>query len=285
MKLSSNFIFFHDSFGLKKTIDIFADAGFEGIDFNNDVKQYHDDTHSKAFYEEIKKYALDKGISFYQTHSPFLGHITDENNFNEHFNNTVKAMEYSSYLGAEMTVIHPIRHVDISDPAEHFDALYEYNMKFYKELIPYAEEYNVKIAIENIKGTITQKPIDLLNLLKDLNSEAFVVCYDVGHDNISGQNPSESIMKLGSTIACTHIHDNNGDGDHHTLPFYGNIDFEAVMKAFAKIGYEGNLNYEAGCFIKNLPDALKIDAAEFMVKTGNYLIDRFKFYKKVGFDN
>ena len=111
------------------------------------------------------------------------------------------------------------------------------------------------------------------------------MCYDVGHDNISGQNPSESIMKLGSTIACTHIHDNNGDGDHHTLPFYGNIDFEAVMKAFAKIGYEGNLNYEAGYFIKNLPDALKIDAAEYMAKTGKYLIERFNFYKKVGFNN
>ena len=37
MKLSSNFIFFHDEFGIKKTIDIFSEAGFQGIDGHGNV--------------------------------------------------------------------------------------------------------------------------------------------------------------------------------------------------------------------------------------------------------
>ena len=33
MKLSSNMMRFHNELGLKKTIDVFAQAGFEAIDF------------------------------------------------------------------------------------------------------------------------------------------------------------------------------------------------------------------------------------------------------------
>ena len=44
---------------LKKTIDIFSDAGFEGIDFNADLEEYYTDVHYEAFYKNIKKYAQD----------------------------------------------------------------------------------------------------------------------------------------------------------------------------------------------------------------------------------
>ena len=40
MLLTTNFILFHDELGLEKTIDVFAAAGFEGIEFNADLKEY-----------------------------------------------------------------------------------------------------------------------------------------------------------------------------------------------------------------------------------------------------
>ena len=55
MKLSSNFIRFHDELGLLKTIDVFSKAGFEAIDFNADLTEYYTDAHDKAFYEDVKK--------------------------------------------------------------------------------------------------------------------------------------------------------------------------------------------------------------------------------------
>ena len=78
MKVTSNFIRFHDQFGLKKTIDIFSDAGFEGIDFNADLEEYYTDVHNEAFYKNIKKYAQDKGIVFAQTHAPFGSSFTED---------------------------------------------------------------------------------------------------------------------------------------------------------------------------------------------------------------
>ena len=219
-------------------------------------------------------------IKITQAHAPFRfgKDLAESEKAKKHFKSIIKGIENSSYLGAKMIVVHPISHLDL-DIEENNDKLFEYNMKYYRSLIPYAEEYDVKIAIENISNCITQTAKGLLELLNDLNNKSFTVCYDVGHANICGQNPADMIMEIGKHIGCTHIHDNDGIYDRHTLPYYGNIDWESVMKAFAEIGYEGNLNYEAGLFVNNVPVCMRKESAIYMAKIGKYLIERFQYYK------
>ena len=53
MLLSANMIRIHDVFGMKETFDIFAKAGIEGIDFNNDVPKYCTADLDEQFYREI----------------------------------------------------------------------------------------------------------------------------------------------------------------------------------------------------------------------------------------
>ena len=278
MKLSSNFIYFHNELGLKKSIEIFSKAGFEGIDFNADLQEYHTDAHDSAFYEEIKSYANDRGIKFYQTHAPFASSFPEEEKTNERFCDIVKSIENSALLGAEMVVVHPCMHLNCKGE-ERWQLMMELNRSFYKKLIPYAEEYGIKIAIENIGGAVTAKADGLIELLTLLDNPVFTVCFDVGHAYVSGSNPAEEICKLGKYIGCTHIHDNDGVNDTHTLPFYGNIDWESVMEAFAKIDYTGNLNYEAGAFVKKVPIELRQESADYMAKIGKHLIDRFEYHK------
>ena len=88
-------------------------------------------------------------------------------------------------------------------------------------------------------------------------------------------------MKLGDRLAdgCTHIHDNFGNSDAHTLPFCGKVEWEKVMKALADIDYRGDLNYEASGFIKDIPVELRPDGLFYMAKVGHYLISRFEYYK------
>ena len=49
MKITTNIMLFYQAVGLEKTIDIFADAGFDGIEFNTDLKEYHDGTYDRAY--------------------------------------------------------------------------------------------------------------------------------------------------------------------------------------------------------------------------------------------
>ena len=279
MILSSNIFGFNNEFGIKKTIDIFSEAGFEGIDFNLDLPEYQKNVYSPEYYGELREYAKNKGIGFYQTHAPFGHKVEDEIENNYFFPEVAKALENSSYLGAEMMVVHPCREMENYREAGTYDHLLEKNIDFYRRLIPYYEEYGVKIAIENIGWCITDTADGLLDLYNNLNNEAFTICFDAGHAGVCGQDVVSMAKKFGDKIGCTHIHDNDGVKDSHTLPYYGVIDWEAVMKALAECGYKGNLNYEAGLFIHNLPLELRADGAKYMAKVGKHLISRFNHYK------
>ena len=63
--------------GIKRLIDAYSVAGFDGIDFNVGLEAYRTDTYSADFYKEIKEYAADKGISFFQTHTPYPTAFSD----------------------------------------------------------------------------------------------------------------------------------------------------------------------------------------------------------------
>lgn len=280
MKLATNVIRFYHTFGIEKTIDIFAEAGFDGIDFNSDLQEYYDDTHDKEFYKNLRKYAEDKGICFSQAHAPFASVFEDKEQTQKRFFEIVKGMEHSAILGAEMIVVHASNHLDVSN-VENYEALFESDMNLYTKLIPYAEEFGIKIAIENINGAITRTPEWLIKLYDELNNDVFCVCFDVGHGNVTGVDPAEAIRKIGSRIKCTHIHDNDGLGDQHTLPFSGTIDWDSVMKAFADISYNGDLSYEAGLFVRNNPKELMVESAKYMAKVGKFLIGKCNEYKAV----
>lgn len=280
MKLTSNFIKFHNELGIKKTIDVFAAAGFDGIEFNADLEEYHNDTHDKAFYEEIRQYAQSRGIFFPQAHAPFASSFEDDQKSAKRFDEIVKSMEHCSWLGVENIIVHPCKHLNYKEDGN-YEIMFNYNLDFYTRLIPFAKKYNIKIAIENINGSITETPEGLLKLLDTLSSDVFTICYDIGHANIIGIDTADMIRALKNRITCTHIHDNDGIHDSHTLPFCGTIDWENAMKAFAEVGYTGNLNYEAGYFVKTAPVCLREQSAKYMVCVGRYLIERLEYYKNV----
>lgn len=278
MLLTTNFILFHDELGVEKTVDVFAAAGFEGIEFNADLKEYYTDAYDERFYRELGAYAAKRGVPITQAHAPFPSAYADnEKRTERRFFEIVRSMQHAAWLGADMIVVHPCTHR--SCVGEGFDLMMDYNLQFYKRLLPYAKEFGIRIAIENIPRAVTVTPEGLLQLLHALDSDVFTVCYDVGHANFLGQGAAEMILALGDVIGCTHIHDNDGKHDSHTLPYYGTIDWEAVMAAFAKVGYKGNLNYEAGLFVKRAPVALRRESATYMASVGKHLIKRFLAYR------
>lgn len=44
-------------------------------------------------------------------------------------------------------------------------------------------------------------------------------------------------------------------------------------------GIDGNLNFEAGLFVDNIPVNLRNESAKYMAKVGKYLIERYWSYK------
>ena len=75
-------------------------------------------------------------------------------------------------------------------------------------------------------------------------------------------------------LRSLHVHDNDFNGDQHTLPFTRNMNFELIPAALHDIGYEGDFTFEADNFLKVLPPELMMDASIYMCKVGRYLMKR-----------
>ena len=278
-------------FGLEKAIDIIAEAGFDGIDFSaHSFEHHYNGEKDKNYYLEIRKYAEDKGIYFQQAHAPFSSSFRDDDEkTKQRFDEIITSMKNASYLGVKHIVVHPCQHLDY-----HIDGnpekLFEYNMDFYKKLIPYAEEYDIKIAVENmwqfprstqIGHSTCSRPDEFIRYLDELNNDSIIGCLDIGHAALVVEDPHTFIRMLGNKrLKCLHTHDININDDSHTLPFFGITNWDLVMKALSDIGYEGELTYEADSFMAKLPPELHPGAVKFMETTGRYLISLFDKYKQ-----
>ena len=54
----------------------------------------------------------------------------------------------------------------------------------------------------------------------------------------------EAIETCSGHIVTTHLHDNLGKRDEHLVPGEGAIDWEGVLMAFQKVGYDGAWIFE-----------------------------------------
>lgn len=80
-------------------------------------------------------------------------------------------------------------------------------------------------------------------MAKELGDEV-KVCLDVGHANVLGVNLYDTVTMLGDRLIALHLHDNDGTGDQHRLPFSGTADWDGFCRGLAEIGFTGSLSLE-----------------------------------------
>lgn len=169
-------------------------------------------------------------------------------------------------------------------------------------LIPTAEKLGIVIAVENSFEGVNS-PDEVLAITKDyLANPAVGLCYDTGHANIlapfPGKDPSKyesympgswwetgiveedsAIEKMMPHVVTCHMHDNNGYGDLHSMPFDGRIKWDELLpKLFA---CPRMLEYQTEvCFSYGSNWAGKLPAP-----VGGYSIKRYvETFRKLGFN-
>ena len=280
-------------FGMEKTIEMIAEAGFDAIDFSAFYKtstecpiKWYEWTLDMA--KAMKAKADECGIPFVQAHSSFPSSWEG----NDEYNSTIKdkivhSMEFSAALGVETIVVHPIQHLDYSTNVE---ALYEMNMEFYRSLIPYCERYGIKVAVENLYQTdktrgvcidgVCANPQEFCRYIDDLNSEWITGCLDFAHADLCGKPSYDVLRQVGADrITALHVSDCDYIKDSHMIPYTRNMNWEEICKAIAETGYRGNFTYEADNFLKQYSPEFLSTALKFMHDTGRYIISKIESYR------
>jgi sugar phosphate isomerase/epimerase len=133
---------------------------------------------------------------------------------------------------------------------------------FYGDLLPTAEKYGIMLMTENwdSDSTFCSTAGDLCDLMDAVDHPLLCACWDTAHGNIDkvarGIGQYENILTLGNRLKGLHISDNFGDVHHHSWPFAGIINFDAILQGLTDVKYDGYFTFEASYTLlhhKNIP--------------------------------
>ncbi|WP_251207099.1 sugar phosphate isomerase/epimerase family protein [Acetatifactor aquisgranensis] len=275
-----------ETFGDEACIPILKKAGFEALDWSFFGMEQGKGIWCTDVWKEhalrLKEVAAQWDIGFSQAHAPFPSSRGEEVYDREIRERILRSVEAAALMGVRNIVVHPKQELEYAGNEE---KLWEENLEFYRSLIPYCEEYGIRICAENmwqwdrkrgyIVDSVCARPDEFCRLLDELDSPWIAGCLDVGHCALVGREPQDVIRAMGSgRLQALHIHDVNYVRDCHTMPFMEDLDWEAITGALAEIGYEGDFTLEADEFLRRLPPELMPEAGCLMAKTGHYLIRR-----------
>lgn len=285
MKLVTQTDVISQRLGDEAAVRIICESGFDGIDYSMFDMKNDDCILNTAEYKNHLKKIADiadfYGLTFEQAHAPFPSAKDGNEKYNEvTFERLKRALEIAGILDTKICVVHPV---------EFKENCFEKNMELYHKLEPYAADYGVKIAVENMWGwnketgkivpNVCSVAEDFNRYVDALNPANFTACLDLGHCGLVGDNAGKMIREMGSRIGCLHIHDNDNLHDSHTLPYTSKMDWDDILRALGEIDYKGHFTYEADYFLNGFPDDLMPACERFMHDVGRSMMKKIEKYR------
>lgn len=261
-KIGLSFGLLNKTFGAERGLEILKASGFDTVDFN--LSEYtlsskiylSSDDEFDSYFDAIRKKAEELELEISQTHGRCITYIPGDDEANEKFLKvTERDLRASAILGSPACVVHFINSTRWGkQPAS---LMRQVSGDMFSRIIPYAEKYKVKIALETfgaarVKGERIRDffadPDEFKMQYNAMNTEYKTMCVDTGHTHEAESfwvpPPEEIIRILGEDVTLLHLHDNSGHWDDHLLPRMGNINWPAVFEALSDIGYKGTYNFE-----------------------------------------
>jgi hexulose-6-phosphate isomerase len=162
---------------------------------------------------------------------------------------TKKALQITKWLGTDAYLFVPgaVEVFFLPDaPIIPYDICYKRAKEAVAKLIPTAEKVGVTIGIENVWNKFLLSPLEMKSFIDGFGSKRVGSYFDVGNVLLTGL-PDQWIKILGKRIKRVHIKDfkkSIGTAEGFVDLLEGDIDFNAVKKALAAIGYNGYVTAE-----------------------------------------
>lgn len=207
-----------------------------------------------------RKAAEEAQVEIYQVHGPWRHPPKDatEEDRAERLEKMTKSLYAAHLLGSRRMVIHPIMPFGTGTEPDHA-AFHDMNFEFYSKLLAEAKKLDVIICLENMPFTAHSiaSPSSVFQFVKEFDDDHMRMCLDTGHALIFGVQPADAVREAKNWIETLHIHDNDGRGDQHRMPYYGVCDwaaFAAAVKEFLPESVPMSMETKAP---PKMPDALR----------------------------
>jgi sugar phosphate isomerase/epimerase len=155
-----------------------------------------------------------------------------------------QSIGYASALNANVWVFHPGLKTGVSMFYPNMDWLQ--NRKTSQLLFKIANDYGVKIAIENVPEPypfLMKSVEDFTKFYEEVNEDIGFVL-DIGHANLNSQIEL-FLATFADEIVHMHVSDNDGKEDQHLGIGYGTIDWEIVGNLLREISHDKTVVIES----------------------------------------
>ena len=163
-----------------------------------------------------------------------------------------KALVYGKNLGAHVAYLVP-------GPDGSREAISRYARSF-TVIAELASTLGLKLCIEHFPGSAFSTATATLDFIRSVDHPNFYLLLDIGHTQISNEDPAEVITSAGPKLGYVHLDDNDGHGDLHLSLTDGILTERTLRKTFnalKEINYSGSVSLELSPKLPNPLDALK----------------------------
>lgn len=262
---------------LRESLSLINQAGFDAIEIDLSRGIGAAALETDAWEEKltfIKETAESKGLRIVSAHAPhdprlYIPEVAPTAEERERFDLLLRrSAEAAHILGAEILVVHPVD--NLTDAEYDSEVNLETNKKYLAEVVAEAEKYGVKIAVENVyyssayrlRRRYGESAEDVIVLADAIGAG---VCWNCGHAHPVTMDQARAVTKIGSRLILMHISDSRGHTDAGLPPMIGggNVKWEQIMPAVARLGFDGYAILQADQYLNNMPKVLWADAAAF----------------------
>ncbi len=271
-----------DYYGNQKYLKL-KECGFSCVDFqlvSTETAYYTAPTEeAQELLLKEKKLIEEAGLEISQVHGPWRYPPMDETleDREERMEKMKKSIAFAALLGCKNWVIHPVFPFGMCDKdSGKEEETYRINLAFMRELLETAKEYDVTVCLENLpfRQFSLGAPADVLRIIRDIDDDHFQMCLDTGHAAVfEGVTPGDALRECADVVRVLHVHDNNGKGDFHWLPYIGVIDWKDFCQALTEIGFDGVFSYETAPNPK-MPEPVRGEVLKMMTELADLLVEQ-----------
>ena len=239
----------------EEIIQICKESGFVGIEgcpslFNN---------LSENELQQTVRLFRDAGVSIETFHLPHKDPLKDdfatlyEVDRRKVEDNMKKSIDLAAKLGSTIGIAHPTTRKDYNTNIEGIDRLLGQMGKTLEALLRHGEQYNFKIAVENMLPYTGErlgcKVEHLEKILRQHDHPNLGFCFDTGHALVSaGEGAMELFRFMKDRVIAFHLDDNAGDRDSHLAPGRGRFFWKEFFGELSRMNFENTICVEAPPF-------------------------------------
>lgn len=278
---------FHPSHTIENCMRLAKDAGFEGIELALSAKGALSLHSTDAELARIRAAAEENGLAINALATGLYWQYSltsDRADIRKKAQLVARRqMEIGKALGADAVLVCPgavgvdFQPGDVVPDASEieffagseiidYDVAYARSVEAMQALAPYAESVGIKIGVENIWNKFLLSPLEMRAYIDEINSPFVGVWLDVANMMMFGY-PEHWIKILGKRIVKLHFKDfrcavKSLDGFVDLLA--GDVNWENVVRALARIGYDGWVNAEMCPTYKQYTDQMIYNCSQAM---------------------